>query len=72
MKQVFVVKMKNDINGNPRFAIDTSYYPECGNLGKPKRNANWIRIFNSYNVEKTLKDCFNEPIEICIISGLEC
>ena len=71
MREVFINRIKNDVNGNPRYAIDLNYYPECVDLGKAKRNANWIRVFSSYNVEKTLQDCFDEKIQVNIIRGLE-
>ena len=68
MKQVFVVKVKNDVNGNPQYIIDLSYYPDCKDLGKKVRNKGWLRKFSSYNLEETLKKYIDGEFEVCIIS----
>lgn len=67
MKEVFVIRDKNDKNGNPIYLIDLNYYPECKELGKPKRNASWLRRFSSYNLEDALKKYFNKPIQVNVI-----
>lgn len=68
MKEVYVVKIKNDVNGISRYAVDLQHYPECGEIGKAKRGKNWVRIFQSQNVERTLQDYFNEKIEVKVLS----
>ena len=68
MKEVYIVKVKRDSNGNPRYAVDLRYYPECKNIGKAKKGDSGVRIFQSYNVQKRLEDCFNEKVEVRVLN----
>lgn len=68
MKEVYVVKIKRDSNGNPRYAVDLQYFPECKDLGKAKKGNDDVRVFQSHNVKYDLQECFDEEIEVRILN----
>lgn len=68
MKEVYVVKAKRDSNGNPRYAVDLQYYPECAKIGRAKKDSS-VRIFQSYNVQHDLQQCFDEKIEVKVLNA---
>ena len=70
VKEVVVVEAKRDKNGNPRYVIDLAFYPECLELGRPKKTNPHVRIFQAYasNLRATLSPYFCEPISIKVMS----
>ena len=55
-KEVFIIRTNNDRNGNPKYLIDTSLFPELKGIGKPKRKTPWIETISSYNIEQKIKE----------------
>jgi len=60
VKVVKIKRIKRDINGNPRYEVDTFEYPELKTLGNKKRGSNNIRIFSSYNVDSEIQSYFKD------------
>jgi len=69
MEKIYIIKrIKNDVNGNPRYEIPStmiSEFPKLKKLGRKKRNSN-ARIVMSYNIKEEICENINKNIKISI------
>ncbi len=66
MKEIYIIKTKNDINGNPKYMIDTSLFPELKGIGRKRKNKPYIETFTSYNIKETIKNYTKKDYKILI------
>ena len=63
--KIEVIRVNNDINGNPIFEVDANVYPELKNIGRKKRNKN-VRRIQSFNILEDIQDEIGRKVEVIV------